>query len=240
MNTEISTYDFMEGLSEPELAGRGQPKEFFKLSEPERESLKVEIENSKGTIRLFVHPFFDFYNSIEPKYMGNLVNAKFVRQGMDKILHSSKTRLPVLIMEEEPFVDTTLETLRQTNPENSVYVVPTEEEMSVPIAMPYKQPQDSEGMEQNYYENWRVFIAQLSLLGVKKILVGGSFFWADNKGGIGVGKGSGCMGSAIKQLRNSKDFEVIISHFSNPHGRKMVEELGNSDFAQNLRPQKKN
>lgn len=203
-------------------AKEGNPKWFFnlfELSDTEQLNLSRQVQEAKGIVRIFVHPYYDVYDP--PAHsLKDARNAKLVREGLRRVLKANSNHIdqnpPTIIMEESG-KETKIQAFLQPVVENlqaKIYFVPTEWKSSTP------EVKNQEGKSLEEPVAWSYFLDKLKGLGVRKVIVGGMYLWSDFRGGGNGGEGSGCVGAAIGEISGS--FEVQISHFNNPDSRSEV------------------
>jgi hypothetical protein len=213
--------------------------DFFQMSEPEKALFRERVKQSNGAVQVFMHPFYEVHNSGEPITLKDLTRVNRVNDGVNGALSTGNTqgdKPPLIIMEEQSNLEKTKRLLikRQQNYiQNDVVMVPTGEGKSIPRALPERQPRPGQSSNDFIRENWQEFFRQLKDLGVTAVIIGGSFFWADGRGGNKDGTGTGCVGSAMKSF-DEGGFKVQISDFTNPDSRERVLADEKSDFKKYL------
>lgn len=209
----------------PEYERGIQFESFFELDEAKQKLLEAEINQNRGLVRIFVHPYYDVYDSTVS--LNDSKKAGLVRNGLVKVIEKNGNNIPLLVMEETGKESKTagkLKSLIDPNINAKIYFIPTKDGFSTP-QIP-NQPKIDD------YKRWKILVDKLEELGVKKILIGGMFLWIDSRGRDEEMTGDGCLGAAIKKL--SPHFEVKISNFSNPDGRMEALSAENRPFKTNL------
>ena len=184
---------------------------FFDLSEAEQEELKKRVLENKGSIRIMVHPYF-MSKSAEQYKHGFKNRIGIVETGFKRILETKSTT-PVFLFEDIDEIDNTKKIILPSlvSSRKSLYLVPTLPNEPVPVTGVRGEHPD---------EAWDLFINKLKEIGVQKIVIGGMYLYVDQDSEYL----SGCLGSAIKNLRPA--FKVQISNLAHPNYR---ENLTNPD-----------
>jgi hypothetical protein len=203
----------------------------FELSEKGEESLRTEVEKFDGTVRIFIHPYFDLYYYFPPHLQYQLahsVNRHRTFNGIEKLLSAEDKKVPpILVFEEKDNISETQGMLLDSvNGVKKIYIVPTHEMDPEPLI----EEEDSEELDEAALKsrresNWNVLIEQLKKLGVIRVLIGGAYLTVqptedqmdldrtDRRNYIY----SGCVEEAAKRFK--KAFEIQYSFFSYPHTR---------------------
>ncbi|MFA6585539.1 MAG: hypothetical protein WCS86_00030 [Candidatus Paceibacterota bacterium] len=185
--------------------------DFFSLSKEQEQIFRKDILESKGIIRIVIHPYYvkytNPYDIYSDKKFEHDSRITIVEKGFEKILKAKKSA-PILLFEGYDNVDDTLRKIVPIlkNYDNKIYLVPT-----------YQDSPDPFTGNETRIETWAKLIKTLKDLGVKKCVVGGIHFSLNSPEG---GK-SGCVGATIERLKN--DFELQISSLNHPSSRKDVE-----------------
>ena len=196
--------------------------EYGNMNAEDREALQKAIAQSNGVARVFVHPFFDRFNTSEDIALEHLTKAERVHKGVEKVLTAKNeegNNPPIFFMEEgsnEKKLKSFLQSRANFSKAFSV-IVKTIEGESTPDVL--KGARDLI-LDPNLFsqKSWKIFIDSLKALGVKKAIIGGSFFWTDEDEDNTQGYGPGCVGGAIEEFA-SNGIEVVISNFNNPDAR---------------------
>lgn len=197
--------------------------EYEGMDAEDREALQKAIAKSNGVVRVFVHPFFDRFNSSTDMALEHLSKAERVHKGVAKVLtakNEEDRNPPILFMEEGDNMKKLKAFIESHGNFAKAFsvIVKTVEGTSVPDVLRgvgnliLKPSLFSE-------KSWKIFIDSLKGLGVKKAIVGGSFFWANGEGANSQGYGAGCVGGAVSAF-SGNGIEVVISNFNNPDARK--------------------
>lgn len=223
---------------------RNQVKIFFDLTKEEKKELAEKVESFKGTVRLFVHPFYDLHH---PSFPGDDIESadagksELVRIGLGRILKKSVSAPPIFVLEEAEKMKEAADFLvavpgiepKQNNP---VYLIPSfptsaEPFISNPIDL-YSGTNVVDNYKRKFQErhsfNFRELAERLKTLGVTRVLVGGMFLTI-SENDLYV---SQCVGDAIRSL--NPYFQVKISNFTSPSGRADVRNTRKSLFKKNL------
>jgi len=193
-------------------------KNFFELSEEEEGSLREKVEQSRGLVRIFVHPYF-----VEHEKEWNEESKKKLLS-IDRALRilaltDSEKSPPVLCMEESGKMGELKQRLKTPDYQegfsgevkNDVYIIPTAKSDPLPVFDDSRRIR-SDYSEQEEAENWKRLTLQLKKMGVKKVLVGGmflDFFGPEKEGDTDAW---GCVGRTIELLE--KDFKVQLSNLT--------------------------
>lgn len=159
-------------------------KDFFELSDEEREKLKVEVAKHQGEIRLFVHPYHEGraiekqkpgFGSSKPEKVLKIENF------LARLLAGDfKKAPPLLIMEEQKNIEELKQSISVWLTSNSkqAYLVPTYPKSPEPKDTPYD--------EEKYYDHstmdmmaqdtsWQKFTNILKGLHVTKVKIAGMY-----------------------------------------------------------------
>lgn len=136
----------------------------------------------------------------------------------------SKVAPPIIIFDEERFLDIWKTQLSVKNPPENIYLVPTLRDYPYPIIPGRPEPleRDREDMitEKDYEyvnEGIAIFIQLLNEVGVKKILVGGTSLE------IIKGNLNRCVGNFIRFMQLNSDYEIKLSAGTAPLHRNSPE-----------------
>ncbi|MEK7618254.1 MAG: hypothetical protein AAB410_03845 [Patescibacteria group bacterium] len=229
-----------------EAEKRERIKSFFDLTEQERENLLQRVVQSRGIVRLVVHPFFDVYNTRHsPGRVYDLEEdprTDFARIGLDRILKKINSAPPVFVLEEAERIKETSRTLVNMlggDPESKgspVYLIPSfsssaEPFISNPVDL-YRRGTLTEvykkKLQQRHDYNWKELAERLKTFGVTKVIVGGMHFIVSEDDLYS----SQCVGDAIDSLR--PHFQIQISHFTSPSHRGNMQGVQKSRFQGDL------
>lgn len=198
--------------------------EYARMNVGDKENLQKEIAQSQGIIRVFVHPFYDRFNTSEAIASEHLTKAERVHKGVEKVLlakNEAGDNPPIFFMEESDNrkkLETILRSL-QVSEKTSVVLVETLEGVPTPKVFERKETlKFFPDLQRLTEKSWIVFIKNLKDLGVKKAIIGGSFFWTGQEEINSQGYPPGCVGAAIHEFA-SNGIEVVISNFNNPDAR---------------------
>ncbi|MES2023228.1 MAG: hypothetical protein V4439_00945 [Patescibacteria group bacterium] len=210
---------------------------FFNLNEYELAELKERITKAKGTIRMFVHPFFD---SLEPFSPLTTPKNTFLGPGaiFTRLINLSDDKTPPQFILEE-HGSTKLEKMTKGIVNQKLYIIDTQPSSGVlhpDEALPseisklcpkfegnryYSNDKDYKlqyNKEQKIYEQ-KVFdflAEKLKSLGVEKVLIGGMYLWIHDfrRESLDINSDflDGCLFSPIKNL--SKYLQVELSNFN--------------------------
>lgn len=197
------------------------------------DDLKEEICQSKGLLRVFVHPFFEEYSTKE-RFQNASPTAKATEISnliLRLIENDSKNKPPILILEDYRYEEETRKRLLSHIPKGQkLYILKTYHEMGIPR---FTQEYLDEEKE------WPKLYTVLDEVGVKRVLIGGMNL------GVNVGVTNGnyalnrqmqekgaindewsvgqCVGRVAGRL--SQKYDVEISCFAYPDNRNSFHEI---------------
>lgn len=197
-------------------------KDLLSLSEEEKALLMQKIIESKGKIRIFVHPFYDYFKreyaladvaELHPETMMTKAIQKVL---IDLLERETGTTPPIFIMEEGNMADNLIEEVnnRSESVNNDAYIIKTRPDSSSPIGTLVN------GKEVDRDIAWIEIRCTLEELGVTDILLAGMYLnWTRYKDGFDkeINLRSGCAGMAYNHL--SEKFNVELSVLTDPRNR---------------------
>jgi len=207
----------------------------FDISKEGFKKLSERIKDAKGLIRIFIHPFYEYYYS-DPNEKTDFARSKLMTKGLiEKNLSKNIDVVPPLIIFEgrdsiESYRDEIIPSLARST--NETYFVPTFNFNSTPN--PFYDPGDDD--KEKMDTEWKIMNDLLSSLGVTKIVLGGyQMGFSSEKPDTNIDyidyhqqrkqKGAknqkyfpkNCVGNAYAYL--SKQFDVELSNFAYPDNR---------------------
>ena len=206
-----------------ESEGQKMAYELFDLDENQKQELRRRVEESKGLIRVFIHPIAEL-KSGEP-----IENHDRVLQTLSRTISSEKSP-PVIILENFRAVDGWKEAFRKNETDSlrlakDIYLVPTIFDYPYPVIPGKPAPEERDEEDQlkdkdlEYIEEgFRNFIEYLNGLGVKKVLVGGTSLK------IIDGHITQCVGNFIQMMNELSDKDMKLSLGTAPLNRTDVKD----------------
>ena len=177
--------------------------DIFSLSAEEKSDLKGKILESKGIVRIMIHPYYMEQKELDVDHKKS-PRVAIVDTGFKRILQTKSTA-PVFLFEAYNQVFSTsakiIPILKEAG--NEIYMVPTFEDNPQPF-MGYASEKRG--------EEWYEFIDLIKKLGVKKLVIGGMH--------LGTAQLSGCVGVAIEMLK--RHFEIQVSALTSPGSRRDI------------------
>lgn len=220
-------------------------RDLLSLSEEENELLVSRIQTSDGVIRVFVHPYY--YEKMRARdgearameedtlldTIGGITDSSLkkldrIYETIPRIVRSCAEKgPPIIFFEEEPRIKKLGveldEMLSQSSSGARAYLVPTFEDRATPrVAI----TADDQSMARQDEENWPLLIDQFKTLGVKKIIIGGTFLTIEKGENERTAQYNYCLGTARNEL--SKSFDVSLSELTFPHGRREERSASNT------------
>ncbi len=201
-----------------ESEGQKMAYELFDLDENQKIELKKRVEESKGLIRIFVHPIGES-KSGEPIENQDRVLKIFVRT------ISSEKSPPVIVLENFRAIDGWKESFKKTEPNSfqlskDIYLVPTIFDYPYPAIpgkpVPKKRDENGEIKDEDLdyvEEGFKNFVEYLNDLGVKKVLVGGVNLSIEDD------QLSQCVGNFIQLMKGMSYKEIKLSLGTAPLNR---------------------
>jgi hypothetical protein len=182
-----------------ELVVKGEMINFDNLSEAQFLELRHSLEESKGRIIAFVHPYFPERESVWTDIGGaNPADLAKMRGFLQKMsIVENKKVPPMLIFEEAEKIDA-LEHNLPTVFSKKVYIVPTE-----PC-----EPTPEKG-------GWEELRKKLKDLGAKEVIIAGMNLVVSFPDYADYPELAGCVADAAKEF--SKDFKITVSQFVYPN-----------------------
>lgn len=203
----------------------GKLHRFFEIDSETEKRLKKSIEQSKGLIRIFIHPNFEEYAAHEDK-PEQIRQLEQVKKIFDKIVSSSSGHTPPLFIFESGWkADEFLEkeAVLADIAERDIYVIRTEGASPNPLPPDFEEkgrafgeyfelsPERREARKEQREEMWKWIVEEFLKWKIKKILIGGAELYVSEDENIGH---SGCVGAAIEKLKPY--FEIEISRITWP------------------------
>ena len=197
----------------------------LELTKDQENSLMQKIEKNNGTIRVFVHPYYNHPN------MTYGWTGKYEPEKRDKmqevmerfIANQDENQSPLFIFEEFKKMDD-LKNKLKNKLGRDIYTVPTQPNTSTP-STDVSYPDDWQ-IEASL--SWEKLRTKFRKWNVKKITIGGQSLAVDFNSEIDGSNPyeiAGCVGSAIDYLED--DFEIEVSKFSYPTDRKQYSHYRN-------------
>lgn len=202
--------------SVPQIESKEKPQEkiidLFTMSQEQGDSLKNEIGEHHGLVRVFIHQ--DYISSADyPKISFGIARTLL-----------SKDSPPLIFLEEHNLLDTFLKGLSELEEElpNSVYFVKTLTKVPYPIFPGDPTPQETEFNKTSTEEQDKAIRGMQLLglvfqdLGVKKILVGGANLVAYNPERL-----QECVGNFVELFNETGNFNfnIKVSNLTIPDNR---------------------
>lgn len=195
----------------------------FELKDKEISLLRQRIEKWDGLVRIFIHPYYYTLGKKET-YINDEVTKKFalIDTGIRKMLSlPTEKTLPIIIFEEWSKIKKLKKRLSKKL-FNTAYIVPTYIGTSEPKILGQDRTFRSD-LKSNKEISWNGIIENLTMLGVKKILIGGMYF-KSLKSAEGI-EFYECVGEAVEYL--DKSFKVDMSNLTLPEGRESFQKRQN-------------
>ncbi|MBI4252758.1 hypothetical protein HY623_01085 [Candidatus Uhrbacteria bacterium] len=212
--------------------------DLISLSEKESAILTSRIQASRGTIRIFVHPYY-YEKMLERDSEARAMGEEVSFEGQDVITEGALQKLariyeaiprivklsaeqgpPVIFFEEEPAVGALAEKIEDMlsgcTADARIYVVPTFEDRATPRVV---AKDDEQSMLVQDAMNWPLIIERLTSLGVSRIILSGAMLTIEKSEEVGA-RHHHCLGAARNELL--RGFNVSLSELTFPHGRKEV------------------
>lgn len=213
--------EFIKQEKKPEQENNERIVDFLTLSQEQEDAFKKRIEQNKGLVRVFIHPYFE---KITPHYSEKRAEKiKAINLALQKMLSLPEEKTPpILFFEEKEKISKLEENIGNIELKNRIYTIPTYGSSPEPFI-------HKKGVtEEEKMKNWTPVIEKLKALGVKKALIGGMQFDVYILGRTSENEPDEivldrCVGEAIKRL--SKDFETEISYLNFPENRRKYEEI---------------
>ncbi len=201
---------------------------FGTLSEEKKEELENRLKKWEGQMRVVVHPFFETYRSedakaqnyfkdVEKDNPGAVAKKKEIERAFIEMLKMDREKTPpVFIFEEGKYLEKLKDRLVAdvgVTMNNDLYIVPTEQEDSMPIEG------KGNGHDMGYYGNWSSLARHLKGLGAKKAIIGGMYLGMNQNNiyGPDFSYYEKCVGKAITGL--SEKLDVQVSALAYPNSR---------------------
>jgi hypothetical protein len=207
----------------------------LRMDEATTRQFQSQVQESGGTIRIAVHPYFnrlDMMNQSVSKYL----------QNWERLLAAdSGKKVPLVVLEcGGGSYKGTQELIKKATPEHQqkkIYFVPTYEADPTPM-WNYRgesKPNDDPDVEERA---WEKLVGLLKKSGIKKVIIGGQYLKVVKGKAVWdngfferqlLAKGnnflqnytlSNCVGGAVVNL--SKDFEIEVSNIAFPHRRSIA------------------
>ncbi len=211
---------------EREASEKGFIGDFYRMSPEEEGGFRDAIKQANGEIVVFMHPYYNLHNTTEPIPLKDLKHAKEVNNAVEEVLRTNGS--PALIMEEVPNLSKLTNRLKFSAPQRITAVAGTGTDIAIPANIGIMEQTSFVSSKKAVQESWKRFLEKLKDLGIKEAEVGGSFLWADNRGGATGGMGSGCVGSLIKELA-AAGIKVKIGE-TNPDSKIEIAAMPDSEF----------
>lgn len=221
MRDRLNMTEIIKPEKKPEQKNNEKFVDFLMLSQEEEDAFKKRIEQNKGLVRIFVHPYYEKITPYYSKKRAEKIEA--INLALQKMLSLPEEKTPpILFFEEKEKRSKLEENIGDIELKNRIYTIPTHESSPEPFI-------HKKGVtEEEKMKNWTPVIEKLKALGVKKALIGGMQFNVYLLGRTYKNEPDEivldyCVGEAIKRL--SKDFETEISCLSLPENRRKYEEI---------------
>ncbi len=190
----------------------------FEMSPEQILKLEKRVLDSKGIIRIFIHPYYSELPDDPPTKVtpsrDHKAQYNTMLSGFEKLLVSdSKNVPPIFVFEETVKMKSTISKIKDFAHQD-VYYVPTAEEAAAPLIPEDKKPQLQ--IEYGYVpQGWRYTTDLLKKIGVTDIVLGGrNFNLSPYKQGTLMSLDS-CVGNAYSILQ--LDFRIKFSMFTYPN-----------------------
>lgn len=189
----------VENEKDLQVGGEG----IFSLDERQRADLKAAVERSNGLVIGLVHPYFEKHQD-DLDLGRSTQDVRRVEERIRKfVANKSREKPPIFLFEERRHAAMTLSAFKNDNPDQQIYLVPTEAASGRPL---FKI-----GSTVHQGSNaWKETKRYLQDLGVKKILLGGMYNDPEPR--------IGCVNEVGNALTGM--FEVELTSFAYPVARK--------------------
>jgi hypothetical protein len=200
--------------------------ELFNLSVEQEMELFSRVSESKGLVRIFIHPISDWISGEETK------NQDRVTKILKRTINSEKSP-PIIILENGELIKCWKEIFEKMTLPNDIYLVPTMWNFSYPLVpgKKYLLKRDEEGRlkknketDEYIMEGFINFVKSLNKVGVKKMLIGGTNLE------IKDGEIYRCVGSFLNILKKITNKEIKLSLGTAPLNRNDLKS-SHSNFA---------
>lgn len=210
-----------EGFT-PEIPNR--TLNLWELSPEEKRALVERIEENKGLVRIFVHPFFEIHNIPEshtayvedPDFPDEEPGGRDVDAILQRILEKEPEKTPpVIVLEEEKHVGKSGEYLSFLSKESGTvsYLVSTMASSPRPKLTPPGVPDSAKSPEA-----WQKLTSELWDLGVRRAIVGGMYLGVRDRENVPKEDGG-------EQLK--KDWDAVFDSYRRQRERQGAE---NTDY----------
>lgn len=186
------------------------------MNSADKKELANSVLNSKGVIRIFIHPYYSELSeqaptSIEPK-KDHKQQYELMQKGLEVLLKTELEKAPPLfIFEEEEKVQKTISKIEPMSGKRN-YIVPTNPRVPSP-----RIPDVVFNTLKKNRGGWEYFIELMKSVGVRKVLIAGrNFNLTEYENGVDFA-GNSCIGKAVDALENN--FEIDLSLLSYPNTR---------------------
>ena len=196
---------------------KSKPKglELFNLDVRQKIELFSRVAESKGLVRIFIHPISSWTSKEETE------NQDRVTKILKRTINSEKSP-PIIILENEQLVEHWKKIFEKSTPPRNIYIVPTLWNFPYPIV-----PGRPDNLERNDHggliknqetdkyitDGFMKFINLLNDVGVKKMLIGGTNLEIEKD------QMYKCVGNFIDVLQKLTDKEIKLSLGTAPLNR---------------------
>ncbi|MFA7253149.1 MAG: hypothetical protein WC107_01175 [Patescibacteria group bacterium] len=251
----------MEKFHQPEFETQPKQRthDLLNLSSGEEIEFNERVAMFNGQVRVFVHPFYWLSREpVDEDTKNSEIEALEVIKFLFKLFETDKDKFPpTIVMDEYAAADEVKDIYDRKVPDDrSIYTVETLVNESMPaVTRPegFDEDEIEAFIQKHFHEYWQKMIDVLKKAGVKKIIISGMDLELTKIGEEtpeyvietmlpylrqryqkGVKNfdyyAKYCVGTAVWKL--ASDFEIEISRFAVPHGRKELldYEKGRSDL----------
>ena len=162
--------------------------------------LRERMEQTKGTLTVLVHPFYN--EGDRPIYRSNR-RLGYAEDRAALLGFHQNEQLPLVILEEANQVNRLLDRMTQEE-STSVFVIPTEDTSPLPT-----RPFDTADHTNKLSSPWQSFAHFLRCAGVLSVILGGENLWAEQT------SMAGCVGATGIALFG-EGFDIVISTVTSP------------------------